>query len=236
MLAAIEAKTALLNFTGSGADALLKTNVFQWLTVTPLALTNQRVQAFTIFSGDGALVVTVLVEDEDGNPLMGASVRASGPTSAHGTSDADGQVVFGLNAGSYTFTATHGGSSADPVSQEISDASEVSLVITTPDISLPSDPSKVVVYGVYRESNGDPVPNGTFSYRLVTPPADLTGVVNRNSIEVACESDGSFEVEVLKDAVYYFRASNSTKETTVSTDTDEDRMVLPMVKGDELAS
>jgi hypothetical protein len=108
----------------------------------------------------GSNVVTITVEDGDGDPVGSCPVRvanAGGQLLGYGlTNSATGVVVFNLDSGAYAVTLgpLSDYSPANPYSITVAGATTETLTVTAISIPTPADPSLCVVYADMRNAVG----------------------------------------------------------------------------------
>lgn len=180
----------------------------------------------------GAHVVTLTVEDGDGNSVGSCPVRvanAGGQLLGYGlTNSATGVVVFNLDAGDYIVTLgpLSDYSPANPYALTVAGDTTADLVVTAISIPTPADPSLCVVYADMRNVvGGQPLGAGEGSLNVVAVnarPAGSTEVLADdadNDAPALTDSSGRAALSIVRGAVVKLRASwpdGHTKTVTLT--------------------
>ena len=184
------------------------------------------------FAGDGAYPVVVTIEDGDGNPLEGATVRlVGGITGYHLPTDADGEATFQLNAGTYdVYVALAGYSfaagqehvvSSDPGTQAVT--FEMTQVVVTPS----ADPELTTAYLTIRDSQGNPVADQQCVFQLVNP-ADVAGTGwRRNRFTGTSDENGLVQVQLPRSAQCSIRIGGRITTPGTFTTGADDTYAIP---------
>lgn len=132
-------------------------NVVQWLGTTPLALSDQKVQAIAdgaaASPGTGAYAVTITVTDGT-NPLQNATVRLTeGGTSLVATTNASGVATFACDAATWSVAITKALYQFTPTTLVVSGNASQSYAMTA--LSVPAAPAgQVTLYAMCYNANG----------------------------------------------------------------------------------
>ena len=168
----------------------------------------------------GAHVVTLTVEDGDGNSVGSCPVRvanAGGQLLGYGlTNSATGVVVFNLDAGDYIVTLgpLSDYSPANPYALTVAGDTTADLVVTAISIPTPADPSLCVVYADMRNVvGGQPLGAGEGSLnviQVISRPSGSTEVLADdadNDAPALTDGSGRAALSIVRGAVVWIRAT-----------------------------
>lgn len=191
----------------------------------------------TAGAGGGSNVVTLTVEDGDGDPVGSCPVRvanAGGQLLGYGlTNSATGVVVFNLDAGTYAVTLgpLSDYSPANPYALTVAGDTTETLTVTAISIPTPADPSLCVVYADMRNAAGGQLLGaGEGSLNVVAVnarPAGSTEVLADdadNDAPALTDGSGRAALSIVRGAVVKLRASwpDGHTKTVQLTVPDED--------------
>ena len=168
----------------------------------------------------GAHVVTLTVEDGDGDPVGSCPVRvanAVGQLLGYGlTNSATGVVVFNLDAGDYIVTLgpLSDYSPANPYTLTVAGDTTADLTVTAISLPTPTDPGLCVVYADMRNVvGGQPLGAGEGSLnviQVISRPSGSTEVLADdadNDAPALTDASGRAALSIVRGAVVKLRAS-----------------------------
>ena len=168
----------------------------------------------------GAHVVTLTVEDGDGDPVGSCPVRvanAGGQLLGYGlTNSATGVVVFNLDAGDYIVTLgpLSDYSPANPYTLTVAGDTTADLTVTAISLPTPTDPGLCVVYADMRNVvGGQPLGAGEGSLnviQVISRPSGSTEVLADdadNDAPALTDASGRAALSIVRGAVVKLRAS-----------------------------
>ena len=162
------------------------------------------VQVVSIYFGTlGSYSLTVVVQDEDSNPLT-AEVQlwtSEGERVSQGTTDANGEVVFKVSNGTWTlYIGASGYEISNPYTQVISGAAETkTITLSEMSATIPTDPTVCTVYGYLYNTDGTAIANAKVKARIIDIPAYNTGKgFTKDTVVAYTQSNGKFELGLLR--------------------------------------
>jgi len=185
----------------------------------------------------GAHVVTLTVEDGDGNSVGSCPVRvanAGGQLLGYGlTNSATGVVVFNLDAGDYIVTLgpLSDYSPANPYALTVAGDTTADLTVTAISLPTPADPSLCVVYADMRNAVGGQLlgaGEGSLNViQVLSRPAGSTEVLaddGDNDAPALTDGSGRAALSIIRGAVVRIRATwpDGHTKTVTLTVPDED--------------
>lgn len=185
----------------------------------------------------GAHVVTLTVEDGDGDPVGSCPVRVSnagGQLLGYGlTNSATGVVVFNLDSGTYAVTLgpLSDYSPANPYALTVSGDTTETLTVTAISVPTPADPSLCVVYADMRNAAGGQLlgaGEGSLNVvQVVSRPAGSTEILaddSANDAPALTDGSGRAALSIVRGAVVRIRATwpDGHTKTVQVTVPDED--------------
>lgn len=185
----------------------------------------------------GAHVVTLTVEDGDGDPVGSCPVRvanAGGQLLGYGlTNSATGVVVFNLDAGDYIVTLgpLSDYSPANPYTLTVAGDTTADLTVTAISLPTPTDPGLCVVYADMRNVvGGQPLGAGEGSLnviQVISRPSGSTEVLADdadNDAPALTDASGRAALSIVRGAVVWIRATwpDGHTKTVQVTVPDED--------------
>lgn len=171
-----------------------------------------------VSGGAGANSVTIVVEDENGDPLQNATVTAklNGSISDTGLTDVDGEYILHLDDGTYSLAITCPGytGAGNPALVVNGDETPAAYTLTAMTIT-PSDPPFVTGYLVVRTA-GDPDPGVVVSIAMKEVATGETGSAYKDDpITVVSDASGIATFTNLSaGAVYQIRFDEDGEEWT----------------------
>ncbi len=167
---------------------------------------SDAVSALTPASGTGAFTLAITVEDQDGQPLEGATVRVTeGVTSLLRTTGPDGTFspAFAVDANTYSVVITKPGYDFEPTTLSITENRTITYTLTQVAITPDPDPAKTRVVMTTYDELGNIAPSVSVTFSLVrVPTGDVNHVFSITRFTVQSNAFGVLDVSLWTGALY----------------------------------
>lgn len=187
--------------------------------------------------GSGARTVAIKVNDEDSDPIAGATVRLTvigGSGSYVGTTDASGDVSFSLDDGSYTVSITKPYYTFTPVTLAVSTNTTQTYEMSTLAVTLPTSPLLCAVSILCLSSAGAVESGVTVNFQLVNTPPQATGFAASSVAQTAVsDANGYVQFDAIRGGRYQvWREGQPERQRFVTTlPEDQSLVTLPAIIG-----